>query len=190
MDWTNFIEVSEGKILEEVYVFDSFVTFEKSIFNSVLTVQELDVLADIFNQEIATEMLSGWIDLDLEVISEPEVLFLVPFVVAFTFIHQSNRLLGIAELMKGRSEILDARVFLLTVLDGFCIKLQRLEEIALFGLGLFGLFVEIHGLGFFGRSFALVVIEESLEGNFEVFDDAVQRGSDFGVMGHIYKGKW
>ena len=26
-------------------------------------------------------------------------------------------------------------------------------------------------------------------GNFEVFDDAVQRGSDFGVMGHIYKGK-
>ena len=87
MNWADLIEVSEGKILEEVDFFDSFGTLEKGIFNSVLTVQELDVLADIFNQEISTEMLSSWIDLDLKIISEPEVLFLVSFIIAFTFIH-------------------------------------------------------------------------------------------------------
>lgn len=135
-------------------------------------------------------MFSSGVDLNLEVISEPEILFLVAFIVAFTVIHESNCLLGVAKLMEGGGEILDAGVFLLTVFDGFGVQLQCLEEIALFGFGLFGLFVEVHRLGFFGGSFVEVVVEVSLEGVFEGLDDGVQLGSEFSVIGHAYKEKW
>jgi hypothetical protein len=87
LDRTDVIEISQGKILKEVYFFDSFRAFKEGIFNSVLTVQKLDFLADIFNQNVAAEMLSCGIDLNLKVVSEPEVFFLVSFIVALTVVH-------------------------------------------------------------------------------------------------------
>ena len=134
-------------------------------------------------------MLSSWIDLDLEVVSEPEVFFFVSVIITFAVIHESNCLFGITDLMKRGGKILNAGVLLFTVLDRPGIELQCFKEITFFSFSPFGLFIVICGLTFLDCSFVVEVVEVSLEGIFEGSDDGVDLRSRFRVIGHIYKAK-
>lgn len=88
-------------------------------------------------------MLPSWFNLNAQIVSQSKVLAFISMIKWLAIVHKINSFLCESQLMKWWWKILDGRIFFLSMLNGFEVKLKGFEEVTFFSFCFFCFFVKV-----------------------------------------------